>query len=65
MGDLHSERVIASRLGLSVHEFRDWRLQGTGSPYRDLDGAPLYELDEVVEWLDSRTSPDSSTPSAE
>lgn len=54
MPDLHTESETASRLGLSVHVLRDWRLRGTGPPYRDLDGSALYDLDEVVEWLDSR-----------
>jgi len=54
--DFWTEDELAAELNVHVGTLRRWRKQGKGPPYSRLVRKPVYLIEAVEEWLESRST---------
>lgn len=50
---LYNEHQVAELLGVSVKTIRRWRLLDQGPPYKKINHAVRYPVDQVLAWFHS------------
>lgn len=60
------EHEFARRFGIGVSTARRWRQDGSGPPFRRLNGKLVrYSWPDVIDWLDERSPKVTSTTQAD
>ncbi|MCF8879653.1 helix-turn-helix domain-containing protein [Hyphobacterium sp. SN044] len=62
---LLSPKAAAAYLGLAPSTLAKWRVDGTGPTYLKLGSAVRYKLDDLSDWLDSRSYSSTSATRSE
>lgn len=65
MVTLINEREAAEMIGASVRTMQQWRLRGTGPPFRKLSRMVRYSVRDIEIWVDSQRRTSTSDPGSE
>jgi hypothetical protein len=54
LGDYLTEIELAAEIGRSVRHLKRWRAQGLGPKYCRVGRTPVYKIEDVRAWIESR-----------